>query len=679
MKIVIFSGTTEGRLLSEGFSRAGIPHIVCVATEYGETVMTPAPQAEIRQGRLSAEAMTAFFRQEAELVFDATHPYAGLVTENIRAACGEADVPYVRILRGQSCDLRAFGGLITVYDDAAACAAALKDLPGRILLTTGSKDLPVYAADPGVRERLFVRVLPAEESLRACREAGLTGKQILAMHGPFSAELNAAIIRQWEIGTMVTKESGDAGGLPGKLEAARETGIRVCLIRRPSEESGLTVTEALRRYAAVLPEAPEGAEAKAVEPMRIDLIGAGPGRETLLTAEASEAIRRAELLFGSPRLLENHAGRASHPYYRADDILPVLEAERPVRAAVLFSGDTGFYSGARKLLPAIRDWSEKTGIRTEVRVHPGISSVAYLASKTGGAYSDAGVMSLHGAGGDRQTEARLIRSVKYRENTFVLLSGAGDVRRLGQLLLEHGLGEAEVTLGLQLSYPEEEIRTLRPEECLKTEKKGLYAARIRNPHPSERRLLPVCSDEAFLRGRVPMTKEVIRHLSVLRLEPREGMVVYDIGSGTGSVAAELAGLDESVMVYAIEQKEDACGLIRQNAERLKLPNIRIVQGRAPEALEALEPPTHAFIGGSSGALREILDCLLLKNPGLRVVINAVSLETIAEIRTVLKEYDISDLTIEQVAVSRAREVGDHHLMTADNPVLLAAFRLGGAS
>ena len=187
------------------------------------------------------------------------------------------------------------------------------------------------------------------------------------------------------------------------------------------------------------------------------------------------------------------------------------------------------------------------------------------------------------------------------------------------------------------------------------------------------------SDEEFLRGDVPMTKENIRHLSVMKLGLTAGATVYDIGSGTGSVACEIASLGNGIRVYAIEKKEEACGLIKQNAAKFGLKNIEVIYGTAPEALEGLEPPTHAFIGGSSGNLKEIMTALSGSGSSVRVVINAVSLETIAEIQSVIREFPVSGLSLEQISVSRARELGNHHLMMAENPVLIAAFTLGGES
>ena len=664
---VIFSGTTEGRTLSEKLSAAGIPHIVCVATEYGELVMEPSGMADIRTGRMTALEMYDMMKFEADKVFDATHPYAADVSRNIHTACLAADREYVRILRDTDSELFPADADIRVFDSAAACAGALKETEGNIMLTTGSKELAVYAADEDLRGRLFARVLPSHDSISLCEQAGLSGKHIIAMQGPFSMETDLALIRQFDIKALVTKSSGKAGGAPDKIRAAAKAGIPVYMIGRPAEESGMSVNEALAKHFGIRSR------------MTIDLAGIGPGGRGLLTADAAEAIEKADVLFGALRMISGYEGRKAYPYYRAEDIIPVLEKEMPARAAVLFSGDTGFYSGAAKLAPALKEWAGKTDTDCSVRLHPGISSFAYLAAKAGVSYQDAKLVSIHGCSDDNRAAAQLISSVKYNEKTFVLLSGAGDVKLLGELLLANGLGHAGIILGYQLSYPEELVGTIRPADCGMVTEPGLYTAIVINGKPAVKKVLPVISDDEMIRGKVPMTKENIRHLSVIRLGLTEGARVYDIGSGTGSVACEIAAQSESIKVYAIEKKEEACSLIEQNAAKFGLSNIKVIHGMAPEALEGLEAPTHAFIGGSSGELNEILTALSGAGRSVRVVINAVSLETIAEIQSVLKNYVIEDLSVEQVSVSRTRELGSYHLMTAENPVMIAAFTLGGRS
>jgi precorrin-6Y C5,15-methyltransferase (decarboxylating) len=250
---------------------------------------------------------------------------------------------------------------------------------------------------------------------------------------------------------------------------------------------------------------------------------------------------------------------------------------------------------------------------------------------------------------------------------------------MGELLRTNGLGSAVIILGFQLSYPEEIVGIIRAEDCGKVTEPGLYTAIVINEKPEAKKIIPLIGDDEMIRGKVPMTKENIRHLSIMKLGLTEGATVYDIGSGTGSVACEIAAQSSNLKVYAIEKKEEACSLIEQNAAKFGLSNIQIIKGTAPDALEGLEPPTHAFIGGSSGELKEILTVLNRTGGSVRVVINAVSLETIAEIQSALREFGTSDLSVEQISVSRARELGSYHLMTAENPVMIASFTLGGRS
>lgn len=664
---LIFSGTTEGRMLSEKLTASGISHIVCVATEYGGLVMEASGLADVRTGRMTALEMYDLIKSEAGKVFDATHPYAHDVSHNILTACRAADHEYVRILRKTDSELFPEDAEIHLFDSAASCAAALKATEGSILLTTGSKELGVYSNDEDIRNRLYARVLPSHESISLCEEAGLKGKQIIAMQGPFSMETDLALIRQFDIKVLVTKSSGIVGGAPEKVRAAAKAGIPVYMIGRPPEEGGLSVEDALARYFGIRSS------------MQIDLAGTGPGSGGLLTADAREAISKADILFGAPRMIGAYEGRKAYPYYRAEDIIPVLEKEKPAKAAVLFSGDTGFYSGAEKLAPALREWARASDADCSVRVHPGISSFAYLAAKAGVSYQDAKLVSIHGSSGDEKALDKALSSVAHSEKTFVLLSGPEDVRLLGDGLVSRGLGNVHIILGYQLSYPEEIVGLIKAEDCGRVSEAGLYTALIANDDPAPETVFTAVSDDELIRGKVPMTKENIRHLSIIKLRLAEGATVYDIGSGTGSVACEIAAQSSSIKVYAIEMKDEACSLIEQNAAKRGLRNIQLIKGKAPDALEGLEAPTHAFIGGSSGELQSILNALNSSDRSVRVVINSVSLETIAEIQRAVSEFDVSDLSIEQISVSKAKEIGKHHLMTAENPVMIASFTLGGRS
>ena len=194
----------------------------------------------------------------------------------------------------------------------------------------------------------------------------------------------------------------------------------------------------------------------------------------------------------------------------------------------------------------------------------------------------------------------------------------------------------------------------------------------------EKTCTPGIPDSAFIRGDVPMTKEEIRVLSVCKLHLDANSVIYDIGSGTGSVAVEIARLSPNIAVYAVEVADEGISLINQNAANFGCKNIHVVQSLAPAGLEDLPAPTHAFIGGTKGNLKEILVALRAKNPKIRIVGTAVTLETVAEMQNTLKNLPVSDVDIVQVSVSRAEKVGSYHMLKANNPVFIYSFTFSEA-
>ena len=237
MKLVIFSGTSEGHALCRFVSACGGYANVFVATGYGAAVMEPMHGITVHEGRLDADAMAAVLDADTLLV-DATHPYAALVSDHLRAACEQTGAQYERLLR----PAQAAEGVVTVPDTAAA-VHWLNAHPGRALLTTGSKELAAFTAVEGWQERLVARVLPSASVLEQCAALGFAGAQIIAMQGPFSHEMNAALLRQTRADILVTKDTGAAGGFAQKLSAAREVGATVLVIARPRQEEGKTLAE----------------------------------------------------------------------------------------------------------------------------------------------------------------------------------------------------------------------------------------------------------------------------------------------------------------------------------------------------------------------------------------------------------------------------------------------------
>ena len=244
MRAVVFSGTTEGRIFSRQLAQLGADVLVSVATPLGSEEQGSFAGITVHCGRLTPDEMAALV-QKADLCVDATHPYAVDATRNIRTACRTAGVEYHRLLRAQS-PLPA-GSM--VFQSAAHVADFLVQTQGNVLLATGAKELPAFAQL--APERLYPRVLPTLDGIAACEAAHIPHKNILALQGPFSYALNRALLEQFSIRFLVTKDGGAAGGFAEKAQAAADTGVQLIVIRRPAE-TGETADQILTRCREVL-------------------------------------------------------------------------------------------------------------------------------------------------------------------------------------------------------------------------------------------------------------------------------------------------------------------------------------------------------------------------------------------------------------------------------------------
>lgn len=418
---------------------------------------------------------------------------------------------------------------------------------------------------------------------------------------------------------------------------------------------------------------------------KIFLIGIGMGTAEGLTGQANEAVRRCQCLIGAKRMLQTvremlqeklkcrepetgldkensgeQNGRVFFEAHLAEDIFTYIQAHREWQCiGVLFSGDTGFYSGAKKLEQYL---SEASG-QYDTEAIPGICSVSYLAARLLTAWEDASIVSLHGR------EENFIQTVSRSQKTFLLLGGKDTGSRMLHKLQEYRLDDVTVSAGSRLSCPDEKIISGRPAELSDKDVEGLCTALIQNPRP-ENRGEPHLRDDAFIRGKVPMTKEEVRAVSLAQLALTRDAVVYDVGAGTGSVSVEAARCSDRIRVYAVEKNPRALELLEQNRRKFYADGIRIIGGQAPEALDDLEPPTHVFIGGSGGRLKEILKAVTGKNPEVRIVINAISVETIKEVMDAEQEGLLPYMEITQLCVSRSRELAGYHMMTGLNPVYI---------
>lgn len=430
----------------------------------------------MRSGRIPVDGIIQMLSDtKFDLVIDATHPYAASITESAARACAETGTEYLRLLREESDKVSDF----TCVLNAEAAALFLSKTDGNILLTTGSKDLKTYSKVKDFTDRAYARVLPLDASLALCREAGVQPSHILAMQGPFSEEMDTAMLRAVSAKWLVTKDGGEAGGFAAKVAAARKAGANVLVIGRPKQREGKSFSQVLdsleRRFGFRFAQS-------------VKIVGIGPGSRDAMTQEARRAIEEADCLIGARRMLDAAArgGQKTYAAIAPQEIADFIHAHCEYRqSAVVMSGDTGFFSGTRKLLPLLSD--------CEVSVLPGLSSLSYLCAKLQMSYEDVHVVSLHGRAHD------ITADVRAHARVFALVGGENGVNGLCRTLAENGLGTVTVSVGERLSYEDETVITGTAEELKDKAFAPLSAVLIENDHP-DAIVTHGLPDEAFLRG-----------------------------------------------------------------------------------------------------------------------------------------------------------------------------------
>ena len=645
-KAIVFAGTTEGYALCEFLAENRVSVYACAATEYGGSLLQENEFLHVSAGRLKTEDMEELFRKEnPEIVLDATHPYAAEVTKNIRTACESAGVLYQRILRPEG-----EKNSEAIYVESTEEAAAfLSGTEGNIFLTTGSKELTKFTGIQDYKERLFARVLSIPSVIRSCAELGIEGKHLIGMQGPFSAEINEAMLRQFQCSYLVTKDTGLAGGFPEKMEACQRCGVTPVIIGRPLKEEGLSLQDARvflsKMFGFTLSQ-------------KISLVGIGMGAEKTLTLEGKKALNEAELLIGAKRMTEavQKPGQMVLHEYRSEKIVEYIREHPKYRTvAIALSGDVGFYSGAKKLIDQLDG---------NVEVICGISSVVYFMSKIGLSWDDAKIVSAHGR------NCNLISLIRHNPKVFSILGTEDGVAVLASRLVYYGMGDVTLYVGENLSYENEKIFHDKAANLTEYRGDALSVVTVCNEKATPMSAVHGISDGEFLRGKAPMTKEEVRTVSLSKLRLSEDSVCYDVGAGKGSVSVEMSLRAWMGQVYAIEKKEDALALLKENKKKFAVDNLAIIPGVAPEAMTELPAPTHAFIGGSSGNMQDIINLLLEKNPKVRIVINCITLETVTEAMNAIRDFGLEDVDIVQLAAARSKSIGRYHMMMGENPIYI---------
>lgn len=393
--------------------------------------------------------------------------------------------------------------------------------------------------------------------------------------------------------------------------------------------------------------------------MNVTLIGMGSGQPENLTLQGLAALRQADLILGARRLLavlpagctENRAAA-----YRPDEVAELLQTSGAENAVLIYSGDTGFYSGASSMMEKL----EALGVRA--RVLPGLSSIQLLAAALGRPWQGWNLVSAHGRTCDPVAECMQGRP------TFFLTGGSEDPATLCAQLAAEGFGDVQAVVGQCLGTPEEKIFRGSVKELAAGRFNSLSVLLVEAAEVLPRRA-PGLPDEAFERGDVPMTKQEVRAAVLAKLAVRPEDILWDVGAGTGSVSVELALAAPRGRVYAVECRPEGCALIKANREKFRTRNLVLVEGLAPAALSDLPAPDAVFIGGSKGSLAAIVDTALDKNPDARICVSAIALESLSAAVAALTAKGRT-VQVSQIAVSRAKAVGGLHLMMAQNPIYL---------
>lgn len=383
------------------------------------------------------------------------------------------------------------------------------------------------------------------------------------------------------------------------------------------------------------------------------IIGAGSGQPDGLTREALDTIKLCDALVSTERLAKDLSSIAKIKICDTANLAKTAIAIKEQNIGILVSGDTGFFSVASSL-------NDKLKEHGKVKMICGLNSMQMLCSKFGISYQDAFWLSLHGRKGS------LLGAVSYNKKVIALTGGEQNAQKLCQTLSAAGLGDITVSIGENIGSKSERILTDTAENLSQQTFADLSVMLILNPNAANRNLSVL--DAEIERANVPMTKQEARWTAIKMLNLNPSDIVYDIGAGTGSISLEMARKVYNGMVYAVERKKEAIELIEKNRKNLGSFNILPFEGQAASIIDKLPVPDAAFIGGSEGEMKQIIKKLLNKNPKIKVIISAVSLETLLEAKNAIKSFE--EQNIIQIHSIRGHRINDTTEFASNNPIYL---------
>lgn len=392
------------------------------------------------------------------------------------------------------------------------------------------------------------------------------------------------------------------------------------------------------------------------------IIGIGPGDQGYLYPLAEKAIKEADLLIGGKRNLAEFAHLNKKTMAIDKSLKPIVEYigdhYQEESIAVLASGDTGLFS--------IRAYLQKHLPQVPFKVLPGISSLQYLMAKENLNWNEMKIITLHGS-----DKVNLCNTVAANPVTAIFTGGENTPAVIAKKLELLKNMELEITVGENLSYPEERIVKGSPETIKALDFQDLNLMIVKNPHTNNapwQYATPGLPDQAFLRDEVPMTKSEIRALIISKLRLTPQAKILEVGAGSGSCTVEMALAAKEGRITALEKEEKAVELCRKNIKHFGLDNITLIHGSAPADLPDSSDFDRVFIGGSGGNMEAIIEKVTHK--GVRVVVSAITVESVSEALTAMENLGYENIEIVQAAVSRSKKLGTKHLMFALNPITI---------
>jgi len=397
----------------------------------------------------------------------------------------------------------------------------------------------------------------------------------------------------------------------------------------------------------------------------IQVIGVGnEGRESL-TPRALAIVQQAEVLVGGQRLLdffpEVQAERIRIGA-KVDEVLASLAARLGEKLiVVLATGDPNFFGITRALLRHVP--------RESVEILPNLSALQWAFAKAREPWDDAAFLSVHG-----RTMERLPELVMGKAKVCLFTDEANSPAAIAQTLLRAGLDGYRAIVCEDLGGPRERITetTLGALAGMDVHPLNTLILLATGEVPAaELAWAPGLPEEVFDQRKPKVgliTKREIRVLSLARLAIRSDSVIWDIGAGSGSVSIEAAKLASRGRVFAVEKNAEDVEIIRGNVARFRVPHVDVVHTKAPDGLEALPDPDAVFVGGSGGAMREILEIAAtrLRPPG-RIVVNAITLDNLHEAVTAMRDLGLAHEAI-LVSIARSKPLLSMMSFEALNPV-----------